>query len=700
MQENAEKKRNECYRFRPKYAIIISYVLGGRETARFWRKEVETMTPDEAKKRVEELTAALEYHSHRYYVLDDPELSDFDYDVLLHELMALEEQFPQLHAENSPTSRVGGKALGTFESVAHTVQMGSLQDVFGMDDVRDFDRRVRETVEKPVYVVEPKIDGLSVALEYRDGLFVRGSTRGDGLTGEDVTGNLRTVRTIPLRLQNAPEFIEVRGEVYMPRSSFEALTQEQEQNGEKPFKNPRNAAAGSLRQKDSRVAAKRRLDMFVFNLQQLTGHTVSSHTESLDYMKSLGLRVIPTYRRFTEIEDVCAEIARIGEERGKNGYDIDGAVVKVDNFAQRELLGSTAKYPKWAVAFKYPPEEKATKLLEIEINVGRTGVLTPTAVFEPVTLAGTTVSRATLHNQDFITEKGIAIGDTVLVRKAGEIIPEVLSVLEHAGGDVYRLPESCPACGGETTREDGMAAVVCRNPDCPAQLLRNLIHFASRDAMDIEGLGEAVVALLVEAGLVHSAADLYTLDAEAVAGLARMGKRSAENLLTAIEGSKRQPLGRLVFALGIRGIGQKAALLLCERFPDIDALMAATEEEIMAIDGMGGIMARDVVEYFALPHSRAFIERLRTCGLNLQAEKKQRGERLAGLTFVLTGTLPTMGRKEAQELIEQNGGKAASAVSKKTSYVLAGEEAGSKLDKARELDIPILTEQEFRKLLE
>lgn len=664
------------------------------------RKEVEAMTPDEAKKRVEALTAALEYHSYRYYVLDDPELSDREYDVLLHELVALEEEFPQYHAENSPTSRVGGKALGTFASVEHAVQMGSLQDVFGMDDVRDFDRRVREAVPNPTYVVEPKIDGLSVSLEYENGVFTRGSTRGDGLTGEDVTGNLRTVRSIPLRLQNAPEYIEVRGEVYMPRSSFEALTAEQELNGEKPFKNPRNAAAGSLRQKDSKVAAKRRLDVFVFNLQQLTGHTVFAHAESLDYMKSLGFQVIPAYRRFTGIEDVCAEIERIGRERGENGYDIDGAVVKVDSFTDREQLGSTAKYPKWAVAFKYPPEEKTTKLLGIEVNVGRTGVLTPTAVFEPVTLAGTTVSRATLHNQDFITEKSIAVGDTILVRKAGEIIPEVLSVTEHAGGEIYRLPESCPACGGVTAREEGMAAVVCLNPNCPAQLLRNLIHFASRDAMDIEGLGEAVVTLLVEAGLVHCAPDLYTLQADDVAALERMGQKSAENLLAALEASKQNQLHKLVFALGIRGIGQKAAKLLCERFGGMNALMAATEEEITAIDGMGGIMARDVVEYFAQPQSRQLVERLRACGLNMEAQRVQRGERLAGLTFVLTGTLPTLGRKEAQELVEKNGGKASSSVSKKTSYVLAGEEAGSKLDKAHALGVPVLTEQELLAMLE
>lgn len=651
---------------------------------------------EQAKRRVAELTAALEYHSNRYYVLDDPEIDDEEYDRMMHELIALEEQYPELHAENSPTSRVGGQALNQFESVEHTVQMGSLQDVFSEEEIKEFDRRVRETVPDPVYVVEPKIDGLSVSLEYRDGVFVRGSTRGDGLVGEDVTANLRTVRSIPLKLTDAPAFIEVRGEVYMPRRSFDELVKAQEEREEKPFKNPRNAAAGSLRQKNPKVTATRKLDIFVFNLQQIEGQALTSHEESLDYMKSLGFHVIPGYQCYREIGDVIARIREIGEHRDGYGYEIDGAVVKVDDFAQRELLGATAKYPKWAVAFKYPPEEKASKLLSIEINVGRTGVLTPTALFEPITLAGTTVSRATLHNQDFIDEKGIAVGDTILVRKAGEIIPEVRAVVEHSGGEVYRIPSVCPACGSHTVREEDAAAVVCVNPDCPAQLLRNLIHFASRDAMDIEGLGPAVIEALVEHDLVHSAADLYDLRAEQIAALDRMGEKSAANLVAALEKSKSNDLSRLVFALGIKNIGQKAAKLLARRFGSMDGLIGASREEISAIDGMGDLMAQYVRDFFDQPQSLHLIERLKAAGLNMQAEEAEPEDaRLAGLTFVLTGTLPTMTRSEAQAIIEKLGGKTSSSVSKKTSYLLAGEDAGSKLTKAQSLGVPILTEAEF-----
>lgn len=657
------------------------------------------MNPEEAKKRVEELTDTLEYHGNRYYVLDDPEIEDFEYDKLMHELIDLETQYPALHAENSPTARVGGAGLNLFESVAHEVQMGSLQDVFSEEEVREFDRRVRETVPEPVYVVEPKIDGLSVSLEYREGAFVRGSTRGDGLTGEDVSGNLRTVRSIPLKLVGGPAFIEVRGEVFMPLASFEAVVRAQELNDEKPFKNPRNAAAGSLRQKNPKITATRKLDIFVFNLQQVQGIALETHSASLDYMKSLGLSVIPFYKRFTDVEEVLAEIRAIGENRAGYGYDIDGAVVKVDSFAEREQLGSTSKYPKWAVAYKYPPEEKPTKLLQIEINVGRTGVLTPTALFEPITLAGTTVARATLHNQDFITEKGIAVGDTVLVRKAGEIIPEVLAVVEHGGGEVYQIPSACPVCGSPTVRGEDAAAVLCVNPDCPAQLLRNLIHFASRDAMDIDGLGPAVIEALAEAGILKSAADLYGLHAEDVAALERMGEKSAANLIAAIEKSKQNDLGRLLFALGIKNIGQKAAKLLAQRFGSIDAIIAADEEEIAAIDGMGGIMAAYVRDFFRQPQSLHLIERLRAAGVNLLAAETVAGDKLAGLTFVLTGTLPTMTREEATHMIESLGGKASSSVSKKTSYLLAGDEAGSKLVKAQSLGVTILTEEEFQRLI-
>ncbi|WP_312641893.1 NAD-dependent DNA ligase LigA [Hydrogenoanaerobacterium sp.] len=659
------------------------------------------MNLQEAKKRVEELTSTLEYHSNRYYVLDDPEIEDYEYDKLLHELIELEEQYPELHHPNSPTSRVGGKALGQFERVVHEVQMGSLQDVFSAQQLRDFDRRVRDSLLNPAYVVEPKIDGLSVSLEYRDGVFVRGSTRGDGLVGEDVSANLRTIRSIPLKLTEPLPFVEVRGEVFMPHESFEAVVKAQELNEEKPFKNPRNAAAGSLRQKNPKITATRKLNIFVFNLQQIQGKKITAHSESLDYMKSLGFPVSPSYQRYTNIEDVIAEINRIGEQRNAFGFDIDGAVVKVDNLADRERLGATAKYPRWAVAFKYPPEEKATKLLAIEINVGRTGVLTPTAIFEPITLAGTTVSRATLHNQDYINEKGISIGDTVLVRKAGEIIPEVLSVVEHAGNEpVYQIPSVCPACGSHTVREQDVAAVVCVNPDCPAQLLRNLIHFASRDAMDIDGLGPAIVESLVNEGIVKSAADLYELNVQDVACLERMGEKSANNLISAIERSKSNDLGKLIFALGIKNIGQKAAKLLAQRFGNMDTLAAASQEEISAIDGMGAVMAQYVHEFFAQPQSQHLIERLKAAGVNMQADTAKAGDKLIGLTFVLTGTLPTMTRDEASQMIESLGGKTSSSVSKKTSYVLAGEDAGSKLTKAQGLGVPILTEDEFKQLID
>ncbi|RPF48475.1 DNA ligase (NAD+) [Hydrogenoanaerobacterium saccharovorans] len=658
------------------------------------------MDLQEAKKRVDELTATLEYHSNRYYVLDDPEIEDYEYDKLLHELIDIEEKYPELHQPNSPTSRVGGKALGQFESVVHEVQMGSLQDVFSEQDLRTFDTRVRESIPNPVYVVEPKIDGLSVSLEYRDGVFVRGSTRGDGLIGEDVTANLRTIRTIPLKLAEPLPFIEVRGEVFMPHKSFEDVVKAQELNDEKPFKNPRNAAAGSLRQKNPKITATRKLDIFVFNLQQIQGKEITSHSESLDYMKSLGFRVSPSYKKYENIDDVIAEINRIGENRNGFGFDIDGAVVKVDNFTHREKLGATAKYPRWAVAFKYPPEEKTTKLLKIEINVGRTGVLTPTAVFEPITLAGTTVSRATLHNQDYINDKGISVGDIVLVRKAGEIIPEVLCVVEHAGDQpVYQIPSVCPACGSHTVREIDMVAVVCVNPDCPAQLLRNLIHFASRDAMDIDGLGPAIVELLVNEGIVKSAADLYDLTVTDVASLERMGKKSANNLISAIEKSKSNDLSKLIFALGIKNIGQKAAKQLAQRFGSMESLATAKEDEISSIDGMGAVMAQYVCEFFAQPQSEHLLERLKTAGVNMQAKKSEMGEKLAGLTFVLTGTLPSMTRDEASQIIESLGGKTSSSVSKKTSYVLAGEDAGSKLTKAQALGIAVLTEDEFKQLI-
>ena len=658
------------------------------------------MTFEEAKELAASLREKLEKYSYQYYVLNQSEVSDFEFDRMMHQLMELEEQYPELLTADSITHRVGGVAENSFESVVHTVQMGSLQDVFSEEEVRDFDRKVREEITNPTYIVEPKIDGLSVSLEYRDGLLVRGSTRGDGFVGEDVTANLKTVRNIPLKLNTDVPFIEVRGEVYMPVSSFERLVEQQELADEKPFKNPRNAAAGSLRQKNPKITAKRGLDIFVFNLQQLEGHATNGHKESLDYMKELGLTVVPSYKAVTDIDAAIEEIRRIGSSRGQFGFDIDGAVVKVDDFAQRELLGSTSKFPKWAVAYKYPPEEKVTKLLDIEVAVGRTGVLTPTAIFEPVQLAGTTVSRAVLHNQDFIDEKGIAIGDDIVVRKAGEIIPEVVAVASHNSENTWKLPEVCPSCGTAVVKEEGEVAVRCPNIQCPAQLIRNLIHFASRSAMDIDGLGKAMVEQLVKQDLIHSPADLYELKADEIAALDRMGKKSANNLIKAIEKSKQNDLSKLIFALGIHEVGEKAAVLLAQKFETMDRIVSASAEEISSIEGFGIVMARNVENFFRREANVQQIERLKACGLNMNCLMEKAGDKLAGKTFVLTGTLPTLKRSEAQAMIEKQGGKVSGSVSKKTTYVVAGEEAGSKLTKAQELGITILSEAELLELLE
>jgi len=651
--------------------------------------------------RVDELRSLLEYHSHKYYVLDSPEIEDYEYDKLLHELIALEEVYPELADENSPTVRVGGKALNTFAPVRHEVQMGSLQDVFSLEDLAVFDMKIRESVENPAYVVEPKIDGLSVALEYVDGRLIRGSTRGDGYVGEDVTANLKTVRSIPLVLKQPIPLLEVRGEVYMPRQSFDKLVAAQEINDETPFKNPRNAAAGSLRQKNSAVTAARGLDIFVFNIQRLEGVSISGHKQSLDFLKELGFPVSPGYKCFSDIADVIARVEEIGESRGKLPYDIDGAVVKVDDFSQREELGSTTKFPKWAVAYKYPPEEKTTILLDVQIKVGRTGALTPTALFRPITLAGTTVTRAVLHNQDFISQKGISIGDTIVVRKAGDIIPEVVEVREHqVGAPVYQIPDRCPSCGAPAVREEGEAVLRCPNIECPAQLLRNLAHFASRDAMDIEGLGPAIVENLVENGLVASPADLYGLEETQLEPLERMGRKSAENLVAAINASKEKDLGNLLFALGIRGIGQRAAQLLAQHLGSMEAVLAATSEDIEAIDGFGGIMARSVYGFFRIEGNRHLVARLEGAGVNMLCHSMPTGDILAGKTFVLTGALPSLSRNEAKKRIEDAGGKVVSSVSKKTHYVVAGEDAGSKLTKAQELGVTILSETELMALLQ
>lgn len=654
----------------------------------------------EAIQRAEQLRKELKYHNDLYYNQDSPEIDDFTYDKMMRELEDLEAEFPELVTEDSPTQKVGGQAGEKFSSVTHTVKMESLHDSFSFDELKDFDRKVREVIPNPKYVVEPKIDGLSVSVEYRNGVLSRASTRGDGNVGEDITDNILTIKSLPHRIKDAPAFLEVRGEVYMSFESFLNLTKRQEEKEEKTFKNPRNAAAGSLRQKDSRITAERELDIFVFNIQQIEGKTLTSHEQSLDYIRSLG---IPTafYKSFTDIDDVIEEIKKIGDNRGEYSFAIDGAVVKVDDFSAREELGSTAKFPRWAEAYKYPPEEKETTLLSVEINVGRTGVLTPVGNFEPVLLAGTTVSRATLHNIDFITEKGICIGDRVLIRKAGEIIPEVLSVVKHAeNAEPFEFPKLCPSCSSPVLREEGEAAVRCTNTDCPAQLMRHLFHFVSRDAMDIDGLGPAVLEQLVEAELVKSPADLYRLKFEDILALENKKEKSANNLINALEKSKDNELYRLVYALGIRHIGLKAAQLLCEKFPTVEDIMSADVEDVNSIDGFGGIMAESVVRYFTLDSTKNLIDELKGLGLKMTpSERKNDDGAFKGKTFVLTGTLPTMSRKEASKLIEDNGGKTSSSVSKKTDYVLAGESAGSKLTKAQSLGVTILSEEEFLNMI-
>ena len=654
---------------------------------------------EKAKARAAELRDLLNEYSRRYYVLDDPAVEDSVYDALQRELVQIEQAFPELQTADSPTSRVGGSVAGMFTPVPHEVRMESLQDAFSEDELWEFDRRVRQTLPDAAYVVEPKIDGLSVSLEYENGVFVRGSTRGDGDVGEDVTANLRTVRSIPLRLARDVARLEVRGEVYMPKKAFADLLRRQEENGDKPFKNPRNAAAGSLRQKDPHVTAERSLDIFVFNIQQIEGETLTGHKQSLDLLRELGFRTIPEYTRVSSMEDAVACVRSIGERRRGLPYDIDGAVIKVDDLTDRRALGSTAKYPKWAVAFKYPPEEKQTTLLDIEVAVGRTGVLTPTAILEPVLLAGTTVSRATLHNQDFITEKDIRLGDTVTVRKAGDIIPEVVAVNAHAPDSVpYTLPAVCPSCGSAVLREEGEAAVRCVNPECPAQLLRNLIHFCSRGGMDMEGFGESVLEKLVDNGMLQTAADLYHLDAQSIQTIEGFREKSAANLLSSVETSKTAGLERLLSALGIRHVGEKGAKLLAAHFGSMDAILASSVEEIAAIEGFGGIMAQSVFDYFALPGTQDLIARLRESGVQMTAVQTVEDRRFEGMTFVLTGTLETMTRVEATEQIERFGGKASSSVSKKTTYVVAGEAAGSKLQKALALGVPVLTEQAFREM--
>ena len=659
------------------------------------------MELEQAQKRVEELRAVIEKNNRLYYDQDAPELEDYQYDALTRELRELEAAFPQLVSETSPTQHVGGTASSRFAKVTHAVKMESLLDAFSYEELRDFDRRVRDAGIQPEYVVEIKIDGLSCSLEYENGTLVRASTRGDGLVGEDVTANVMAIRRVPKQLKDAPEYLEVRGEVYMPHQAFQKLCAEQELQGAAPFKNPRNAAAGSLRQKDAKVTAGRGLSIFVFNVQQIRGKTLSSHAESLDYLKSLGLPVSPRYHVVRDIEDAIQEIEQIGQNRAKLDFDMDGAVIKINAFDQRGLLGSTNKFPRWAIAFKYPPEVKETTLRSIEVAVGRTGVLTPTACFDPVFLAGTTVGRATLHNEDFIRQRGLCIGDTIQVRKAGDIIPEVIAVTAHArDAQPYQMPAVCPSCGAPVVHLEDEAALRCVNPECPAQALRNIIHFASRDAMDIDGLGTAVATQLVSKGMVHSAADLYTLTLEQLLTLDKFKEKSATNLLQAIQHSKQNNLDKLLFGFGIRNIGDKAAALLAEHFGSMQAIREATAEQIGEIDGFGGVMAQSVLEFFAKEGTADLVHRLADCGVNMQWKGEPKGDKLAGKTLVVTGTLETLSRSEAEALIVKNGGKASGSVSKKTSYVVAGAAAGSKLTKAQALGVPVLTEQEFLAMLE
>lgn len=653
-------------------------------------------------KEIEELTRELEEANRLYYVLDAPTMEDYEYDKKLRRLEELETRYPEFASPLSPTKRVGGEALSRFEKVEHAVPLESLQDVFSEEEVEEFDRRLRETVRDAAYSVEPKVDGLSVALEYRDGVFVRGATRGDGRIGEDVTENLKTIRSIPLRIDDAPSRLIVRGEVFMPRVVFEKLNAAREEAGRSLFANPRNAAAGSLRQLDPSIAAERRLDILIFNLQLAEGIEFQTHAQTLDYLKQRHFKVIP-YQLCATAAEATEEIRRIGQERYGYSFDIDGAVVKLNHLADRALLGSTAKFPRWACAYKYPPEIRETVLEDIVVQVGRTGVLTPKAVVRPVRLAGTTVTNATLHNQDFITEKDIRIGDTVKIRKAGEIIPEILSVETEkrpAGTSPYRLPSLCPVCGAPVERDPDGAALRCTGAECPAQLSRNIAHFVSRNAMDIDGLGDAIVEQLITMGAVRSPADIYFLTLDELKSLWKSGSKAAQKLLAAIESSKNNDLSRLIFALGIRQVGEKAAKVLAKTFGSLDALMQATQEELTQIRDIGAVTAENIVSWFASPQSRHLISRLREAGVNFESTAVQDDGRFAGMTFVLTGALSLFTRDEATEKIEAHGGKAAGSVSKKTTYLVAGENAGSKLKKANELGIPVLSEQEFLSMLQ
>lgn len=654
------------------------------------------------KERARQLRDILTEANYRYYVLDDPTMADYEYDQLLRELETLESAHPELVTPDSPTQRVGGQAVSQFEKVTHAVPLMSLQDVFSMEELNEFLNKILSEQADAAFSVEPKIDGLSVALEYENGVFVRGATRGDGVVGEDVTQNLKTIRSIPMRLEGAPDRLIVRGEVFMPKKSFEKLNAHQEALGKPLFANPRNAAAGSLRQLDPKIAGQRGLDIYVFNVQLAEGVTFTSHCESLEYLKRLRFKVIP-YQKLSTVEEIDRQVEAINENRGELICDIDGAVIKLDNLAQRENLGATAKFPRWAAAYKYPPEIKSTVVENIVVQVGRTGVLTPKAVVRPVRLAGTTVTNATLHNQDFISQRDIRIGDTVKIRKAGEIIPEILQVdlsLRPSDAKPYQIPMVCPVCGAPVEKDEEGAFLRCTGAECPAQLSRNIAHFVSRDAMDIDGLGDSIVESLIEKGLIHSAADIYYLNMEEISSLWKSGTTAAKKLLDAIEASKQQDLSRLIYALGIRQVGTKTGKVLAATFESLDNLMEASEEALMEVPDIGGITAQSIHSWFAQPQSQHLIMRLRQAGVNFLSQKKVTDNRFAGMTFVLTGALSRFTREEATEQIENFGGKASGSVSKKTTYVVVGENAGSKERKARELGIPVLTEEEFWEMIQ
>ncbi|HBL84223.1 MAG: DNA ligase (NAD(+)) LigA [Clostridiales bacterium GWF2_38_85] len=664
---------------------------------------------NEIKDRMEQIAKQLEYHSYRYNVLDAPEISDYEYDMLFKELKELEEKNPELADQNSPTKRVGGAILSKFEKVHHVIPMGSLNDVFSEQELRQFDDRVRTTLgENGIsdfkYAVERKIDGLSVSIEYENGVLVRAATRGDGLVGEDVTINVRTIATVPLRLNKPIRQLIVRGEIFMPKQAFFELNNRQEESGKAAFANPRNAAAGSLRQLDSRLCAERKLDIFVFNVQKASEDFVfTSHSESLVKLSELGFKVSPTGKLCRTIDEAIDQIKEIGEMRNSLAHDIDGAVIKVDNLEYRQLLGETSSVPKWAAAFKYPPEKALTRIKNIFVNVGRTGVLTPQAELEPVRLAGTTVSRATLHNIDFIRSKDVRVGDFVYMQKAGDIIPEVVSAVfskRKPGTEEFVMPDSCPSCGEKVIREEGEAATRCVNPACPAQLLRNIEHFVSRDAMNIEGMGEAIVKQIVEKGFIHDVSDIYYITKEQLLTLGKKVDKSSDKLLQSIEASKSRELANLIYALGIRHIGSVAGEKLAEYFGSIDNLMAADEVQLTSVDDIGSESAKSIVQFFSLPETRVTIDKLRSAGINMSAaQAANRSDVLNGLTFVVTGKLPIMGRAEVEALIKQNGGTVSSSVSKKSSYLVCGEDAGSKLDKARELNVKIISEAELLELI-